>query len=115
VSSLGPMVNTSSFVGSVGERAVSWMEVKGKVKEFGFPASMEMRPGVFSSGIRLLTVWHQKQFTNETKKTTLTRTRYPRLRDIRQEPVVVLLGQKIDHIVQKIQEIVVVPDQVVFD
>ena len=50
------MVKICSFVGSVGERAVNWIEVNGKVEEFGFPANMEMRPGVFSNGIRLLTV-----------------------------------------------------------
>lgn len=31
------------------------MDVNGKVEEFGFPASNEMRPGVFSNGMRLLT------------------------------------------------------------
>ena len=49
------MVKISSFPGSVGERAVNWIEVKGKVDAFGFPASMEMRPGVFSNGMRIRT------------------------------------------------------------
>ena len=60
------MVKISSFVGSVGERAVSWIEVNGKVEEFGFPASMEMRPGLLSNGRRLLTVTTKEisAFTN---------------------------------------------------
>ena len=49
------MVKTSSFVGSVGERAVNWIEVNGKVEEFGCPARKEIRPGVFSNGMRDLT------------------------------------------------------------
>lgn len=54
------MVKTSSFPGSVGERAVNWIEVNGKVEEFGFPASKEMIPGVFSNGMRDLTVTAKK-------------------------------------------------------
>jgi hypothetical protein len=57
------MVKISSFVESVGERAVSWIEVKGKVEEFGFPASIEIRPGVFSNGMRDLTVHHEEKRT----------------------------------------------------
>ena len=42
------------------------MEVNGKVEEFGFPASMEIMPGLFSNGMRLLTVTTEKlsAFTN---------------------------------------------------
>lgn len=54
------MVKTSSFVGSIGERAVNCIEVDGKVEEFGFPTSMEMMPGLLSSGMRLLAVATEK-------------------------------------------------------
>lgn len=100
------MVRISSFVGSVGERAVSWIEVNGKVEEFGFPASMEIRPGLLSSGMRLLTVTAKKRSAStnhQIEEKTLTWTRYPRLRDIRQESVVVFLGQGVDHIVPQIE------------
>ena len=95
------MVKISSFEGSVGERAVSWIEVNGKVEELGFPASMEIRPGLLSNGMRLLTVTAKKcsastdcqtHDLDQIKEKRLTWTRYPRLRDIRQEFAVVFLG-----------------------
>ena len=50
------IVEVVSLVGSDGERAVNWNEVKGKVAALGFPARREITPGVASSGKRPRTV-----------------------------------------------------------
>ena len=49
-----------SLPGSVGDRDVSCIDVKGKVDEFGFPAKRDISPGVASKGKRLRTyIVHQ--------------------------------------------------------
>lgn len=91
-------VNVTSSWGFKGDLAVKLNDVNGKVDGFGFPASNEISPGVFSKGKRLRTESRQFYFfwlkTDQfakifNKEQQHTWTRFPFLSEIGKKAVVV--------------------------